>query len=278
MESSAPCPTTLRVLTWNISFGYGLGSDGTASFGEPYRHKSRQHFEFVLNSMGDYLHRLNIDIAFLQETDFNSSRSYHWNQANWISRRANLLHRESVVSWDHPYVPYPGIHPKNHFRSVCSGGAVLSRFPLRPLSIDLLAKPREKGRAYNHFAPARYLQCVEVVLTPSESLRVLNCHLEAFSESNRELHWLRLSERLPDFDIDLVGGDFNGPPALTASALQSWNAVEVLQKTFPSHRPDRTLDGFVLKKSHRGKTQVLDSGALSDHRPVLLELDWAGKN
>jgi endonuclease/exonuclease/phosphatase family metal-dependent hydrolase len=256
-------PKKLRVLTWNLSFGYGLGSDGTAEYGEPYQPKSRHHFEFVLNSMGDYLHRLEIDLALFQEVDFNAARSYHWN---------------------HPYVPYPGLNPKQHFRSVVSGGAILSRYPIRKLNHDLLAKPREKGRVYNSFYPARYLQMAEIQVPGLEvPLKIMNCHLEAFSETNRELHWLRLSERLPDFNVDLVGGDFNGPIQLDSKVQDQWAAIPLEGKSFPSHRPDRLLDGFIIRKNLEAEqnlklvnAKILDSGAMSDHRPIFLEFELSG--
>jgi endonuclease/exonuclease/phosphatase family metal-dependent hydrolase len=280
-------PPTLKILTWNLSYAYGLGSEGISQWGHRYVQKGRDHFEFSLNAMGDLIRRLGVDIVLLQEVDFNSARSHHLNQMEWLSRRSGLLYRDKIVSWDHPYVPYPGLHPKNHFRSVRSGGAILSRFPIEPLQHDLLTKPRENSRIYNSFYLNRYLQIVRVLL-PSipphhqpRTLHLLNCHLEAFSEDNRALHWLRLSERLVDFDIDLAGGDFNGQPDLHPLATSGWSGHAAPDPTFPAHRPELFLDGFVLRRQTQSqikvitlkKLEVLDTGDLSDHRPVYFELD-----
>ncbi|MBS1957988.1 MAG: endonuclease/exonuclease/phosphatase family protein [Bdellovibrionales bacterium] len=264
--------TKLRFLTWNIGYAYGLGSEGTSAHGSPYQEKPRDHFESALNSMGDFIANIGVDIVFLQEVDFHSKRSHNINQLEWISRRSNLLHRSAVVSWSHPYVPYPGLNPRNHFGPVNSGGGILSRYPIEPLNIDLLPKPRENGTLYNFFYLSRYLQVVSLQVPHRPAMRIMNLHLEAFSQSNRDLHLQKTAERLPDFDIAVAGGDFNGPITLTESASKDWQVLNYEGFTFPCNRPDQAIDGFVAKKSLPfSKPQVLDSGDLSDHRPLFVE-------
>lgn len=265
----------LRFLTWNLSWAYGLGSEGTSAWGQAYQTKSRDHFESVLQSMGDFIGRLNIDVAFLQEVDFNASRSHHLNQLDFISRRSNLLYRNSVISWNAPYIPYPGLNPRNHFGQVRSGGAILSRYPLTTVNVDLLPKPRENPRIYNLFYLSRYLQvCQFKPEWREEPIQVMNLHLEAFSQENRELHLLRFSERLADYQVGVAAGDFNGPVELSETAQKQWRALAYEGATFPSHRPERALDGFVIRDSEwkASAPEVLDAGDLSDHRPLLVEL------
>lgn len=265
----------LRFLTWNLSWAYGLGSEGAPVNGQPYRTKSRDHFEDVLKAMGDLIGRLRIDVAFLQEVDFNASRSHHLNQLDYLSRRSGLLYRNSAVSWNAPYVPYPGFNPLHHFGQVRSGGAILSRHPLSLVNLDLLPKPRENPQVYNFFYLHRYLQACQIRFDDREEpLSLMNLHLEAFSKENRELHLLRLSERLADYRIDVAGGDFNGPATLTKGALRDWEPLPPTGPTFPSNRPTETLDGFIVRRA--GWTvspiEVLDAGDLSDHRPLLVEV------
>jgi endonuclease/exonuclease/phosphatase family metal-dependent hydrolase len=265
----------LRFLTWNLSWAYGLGSEGTSVAGQAYRTKPREHFENVLQAMGDLIGRLNIDVAFLQEVDFNASRSHHINQLDFLSRRSNLLYRNSAVSWNSPYVPYPGLNPLHHFGLVRSGGAILSRYPLSLVNLDLLPKPPENPRLYNFFYLHRYLQVCQIRFDDRESpLNLMNLHLEAFSKDNRELHLMRLSERLADYEIDVAGGDFNGPMALTETATKGWEPLPYTGATFPANHPEQALDGFVVRKAgwKLSEVEVLDAGDLSDHRPLLVEI------
>ncbi|NDF13970.1 hypothetical protein EB061_01430 [bacterium] len=256
----------LKVLTWNISYGYGLGSEGDAR----YQPKSRAHFESSLNAIASVIEQLDVDIALLQEVDFSSRRSHHVNQLDWLSRRTRMLYRSQITTWDRAYVPYPGLNPLRHFGAVCSGGGILSKTRILPLQFDLLAKPRENHPLYNYFYLSRFLQLVEV-----EGLRICNLHLEAFSESNRELHLIRLHDRLLDYQIDLAGGDFNGPALLNERTRLTWAEAVTPRPTYPSQMPDRTLDHFILKKNRIRPVSIrtLDTGTVSDHLPVLLEFE-----
>ena len=259
----------LRILTWNISFGHGPGSDGLN--GE-YHPRPESHYDAAIERMAGVLREEQIDIAFLQEVDFDARRSHHRNQLELLSRKSGLLHRSALITWNCPWVPYPGLDPRTQFGSIRSGGGILSRFPIRPLQSDLLPKPRENGRIYNFFYLHRFLQMVEI-----EGLRLCNLHLEAFSKDNRSLHLVRLADRLRDFDLDLAGGDLNGeapaPEALPADLNRGWEAPLLPGPTFPAGNASLFIDRFIVKKG-RFRDVVLrvpDTGTVSDHLPVLFE-------
>jgi len=256
---------SLKILTWNMSFAYGLGSDGSN-----YVPRPAMHFENALASMAELIEGMDADIVLLQEVDFFSKRSHYQDQLGTLSRKSGLLYHQAAVSWDAPYVPYPGLSPKNQFGRIKSGGGILSRFPIKNIQLDLLPKPRENGKLYNFFYLNRYLQMVEI-----EGHRLCNLHLEAFSKENRELQWVKLQDRLIDYDLDLAAGDFNGTGELSESVAKKWTTHFAPEPTFPSPDPDQTLDGFILKnerfKNIRIKT--LNSGTVSDHFPVFLEVD-----
>jgi endonuclease/exonuclease/phosphatase family metal-dependent hydrolase len=259
----------LRILTWNISYAYGIGSEGTSE----YVQRGQSHFEDSLNGMSDFIRNLDIDIALLQEVDFDSRRSHHIHQLDWISRKSGLLYRNEIVSWNHPYVPYPGLNPKKQFGRVLSGGGIISKYPLCTIQNDLLPKPRENSRLYNFFYLSRYLQMASVEL-PVHTLKLCNLHLEAFSEDNRELHLIKLQDRLKDYELDLVGGDFNGRFDLLPQMKDTYTAHLAPEPTFPSLHPDQTLDAFISKNGSftEIKVQTLNTGTLSDHFPVLIEV------
>jgi hypothetical protein len=257
---------SLKILTWNISYGYGMGSDGL----EGYHQLPERHFEETLSAMATLIKKVDADIVLLQEVDFDSKRSHHQNQLEILSRKSNLLYRSECVTWDRLYVPYPGLNPFHHFGRVKSGGGILSKFPIEKIQSDLLPKPRENTKAYNYFYLHRFLQMVEIA-----GVRICNLHLEAFSKDNRELHLIRLQDRLLDYQIDLAAGDFNDDILLPEKASTLYSALPAPRPTFPSSEPKETLDGFIIKKTgfQNPRISVPDSGQFSDHLPVLFEID-----
>ncbi len=263
----------LKFLTWNISFAYGPGSDGIKKEGLPsYQQLPASHFESGLKSISQLIKDLNVDVAFLQEVDFDSRRSHHVNQLDWIARTSSLNYRLPIVSWDREYVPYPGLNPLHQFGKVVSGGGVISRFPLTTIKNNLLPKPRENSFLYNFFYLHRYLQIFKVVL-PTTEINCANLHLEAFSQDNRELHIVRLQDRLVDYDLSISGGDFNGGIELSPERMKKWELNMTPLPSFPQE--NQILDGWITKKDQIKIERIttLDTGTISDHLPVLIEID-----
>ncbi len=263
----------LKILTWNISYAYGMGSDGT-----DYKPKARDQYEKSLDLMGDVIKSVAPDVIFLQEVDFDSARSSHLNQLDYLARITDFPHRKAVVSWDSPYVPFPGINPLHHFGKTVSGGGILSKYPLTFMQNDLLPKPKENSKLYNFFYLSRYFQMVKIHPPEMNSgpLRLLNLHLEAFSVENRELHLIKLQDRLKDYVIDLACGDFNGTIQLSEEFIQGrWKPIRVPEPTFPSLKPTQTLDGMIYKTDRLNplNCHVLKTGVVSDHFPVLAEFE-----
>jgi endonuclease/exonuclease/phosphatase family metal-dependent hydrolase len=253
----------MKILTWNISFGYGLGSEGSSAT-HPYQPKDRPHYESALRSIAGFIQTIDPDIALLQEVDFGSHRSHNQNQLEVLAGSTGLAHHRSIVSWHVPYLPYPGLNPRHHFGKTVSGGAILSKKPIRVIQDDLLPQPREFNPLYKMLYLHRYLQIVETF-----DLNVCNLHLEAFSNDNRELHLSELQERLVDHDIDVAGGDFNGEFSLKRASEERWMSCPCSRATFPSDQPTRKLDGFIVKKGRFStiRVETLNSGIVSDHFP-----------
>ena len=263
----------LKFLTWNISFAYGPGSDGVSQDGvPPYEQRPASHFESGLKTISSFIHDMQIDVAFFQEVDFNSRRSHYTNQLDTIARTSGLEYRLPIIAWDREYVPYPGLNPKNHFGKVVSGGGVISRFPLHQIQNDFLPKPRENSFLYNYFYLNRYLQIFKIELPKSE-INCANLHLEAFSQENRDLHLIRLQDRLIDYDLAITGGDFNGPAKLNEEHEKKWDLNFSPLPSFPQQ--NAKLDAWITKKGrvHIEKISTLDTGTISDHLPVMIEVD-----
>lgn len=280
-ESSAPLPSTLKILSWNIAYGFGLGSEGVG-----YVPKSKEGYAETLKKIGELIRSLNVDIALLQEVDFDSSRSFHVDQAAELSRVTGLAHRATIASWQNRYVPFPYWPPSRHFGRVSWGGAVLSRFPLVENSVRVFEKPHEQPFWYNSFYPNRFIQWVKLAAGPW----VGNLHLDAFTAAARVREAKLAVGALPEGEILALGGDFNSELGKEGDAVELfegaapqrlWNipaAEKFLQNpqpfcTFPSDAPKQRIDhGFFRPSSVVSHRVVHEAGTLSDHLPVIWEI------
>lgn len=293
--------TAINVVSWNVAWAYGWGSD--------YRPDAPTRTEADLSKnlerIAQTLVQLDADLVLVQEIDFGSDRSFGVDQAHRIAELAGLTYVAPAVSWDLRYLPFPYWPPSRHAGRVRSGGAILSRFPLSDCWVELLEKPASQPFWYRPFYLFRYLQGCSVTVG-GRRVTVVNTHLEAFDPLNRQEQARVLADRVAKLEGPVVfGGDLNSVPPeaglrrgfpdepetdLTEDATISIvRAIPGLQSvvstasvsedpsrwyTFPSHAPNRTLDhlfvGSDLKvlsaKVHR------EAGEASDHLPVVARI------
>jgi len=304
-ETGIPTPDTIRVMTWNIAYAHGMGSDGVG-----YIPKSRSEYEERIQNMASLIRESNADIVLIQEIDFHASRSHKMNQLQLLSMLTDLKYAAEAVSWDAGYVPFPYWPPAHQFGRTKSGGAVLSRYPIRENEVILHPKPDQNPWYYNAFYLFRYSQIV-TVLAGDRPFRVINNHLEAYNIENREQQALALAgiaenDAGSDAPIIVIGGDMNTVP-VQASRLSDFDddydddyrgdrTMTILNRmpgfreivadslyilseeefhTFPSVNPNRRLDYMFISDS----LNVIDykfitTGDLSDHLPVVATLVW----
>lgn len=281
-------PKELRVLTWNIGYFYGLGSEGTA-----YYPKEFNYYQKRLESAVRLIKKEDIDLVFLQEVDFNSGRTHFVDQLKEMAKALKFSYIAYAPSWEANYIPYPYWPVTRHFGKIQSGGGIISRYPIKSNKIKLLNKPRSNSWWYNYFYLYRYIQKAKIAFGTRE-LIAYNVHLEAFDKKNRYEQLEKLLEEKNS--IDLLAGDFNLIPnnakkrshfagypeddyindqsfeKLTQLGLSFSNLTDL---TFPAHRPDRKLD-YVLFNNQ--KLKVKESRVLnaveSDHLPVLSILEF----
>lgn len=288
-------PTTLKILSWNIAYAYGMDSDGTAG----YQPMSEEKFRANLGFIAETIQRAEADVVLLQEIDFDASRSRHLDQLRLLAEKSGLRHWARAESWRTNYVAFPSWPPARHFGSMSSGGAVLSRWPIKKNSVDLLSKPAANAWWYNLFYLHRYFQTVDI-LVGGRTLRFINLHLEAFDQPTRTQQARFLLGRVKELNPDFVGGDFNMLPdgAMKRSAfsdpttsyendptfsvvtklgykevvdLGSYLRQEDLWFTFPSVRPDRRLDYLFYRPDWTLIKSEVFAGLhpeVSDHLPV----------
>ena len=282
--------SVVKILSWNIGYVYGEGSEGPG-----YEYKDKNFYESKLQKMVQEIQEWDADILCLQEIDFDSYRSHHINQAEYIAKMAGYPYMAMAPSWEANYIPFPYWPFSRHFKKVHSGGAILSRYPLLTHEYRLLAKPASQPWWYNLFYLHRYFQKVSFQVN-DKTFKLINLHLEAFDKIDREGQVKLLRKVIKQQKIDFVAGDFNTVPtsALKKSKFpngddyENDHSFEMMLKsdllevipdeiysqseasyfTFPSSKPDRRLDYIYYNTSHKMmKAEVLPS-ALSDHLPI----------
>lgn len=283
-------PSVIKVLTYNLSYLYGKGSEGPG-----YEHREREYYDRAIYQVASNIKAWDVDVVFLQEVDFSSARSHHFNQAQLIAQKAGFPFVAEAPSWTSHYIPFPYWPIRNNFGRMKSGGAVLSKYPLSGNEVTLLPKPMSQPWWYNLFYLHRYFHTVTIEVG-DKKFKFLNLHLEAFDKSDRRKQVEKLIKKVISEQIDLVAGDFNMLPAsavkkskffndddyendpscelMKSSGLNEVIPDEIYAKdealffTFPSWKPDRRLDYIWYKSGLKMmKAEVLPS-ASSDHLPL----------
>jgi endonuclease/exonuclease/phosphatase family metal-dependent hydrolase len=109
---------------------------------------------------------------------------------------------------------------------------------------------------------------------------VVFCSHFSLTEKDRISSVKIIEEQLKTYQKPvLLAGDLNDTPGSTTMQMlqQLFQLASANGLSFPSDQPDRCID-YVLMH-HKQKIQVLQTGVLnepvaSDHRPVMVELNW----
>jgi endonuclease/exonuclease/phosphatase family metal-dependent hydrolase len=292
----------LRIMTWNIGYGYGLGSEGSS-----YTQLSRDEYMKKLNHMASVIKKYDPDILLIQEIDFDSKRSGHLNQVEFLSRNTQLKNFAYLSSWTANYIPFPYTPISDHFGKMNSGGVVMTKFTINEHIGLVHKKPANNPWWYNMFYLHRYTQMVKI-----GPIRVFNNHLEAFDKENRQEQVKEITQWIDRFKRDLVvfGGDLNTLPywelmranfegypeddySNDSSHLYIKNRIpwmsdsvdkEVYNSkrsdwlTFPSNRPDRKLDYLFVGKKLKVVKKMVIKNTLSDHMPLVIDVQSANAN
>ncbi len=208
-----------------------------------------------LDNVTDYQRIANVlktsraDVIALQELDSVTQRS---KQVDVLQKLSELADMFAVYA---PAIDYNGGK---------YGVGVLAKE--KPLSFRYVSLPgREEKRVllmveFEHYI----LLCTHLSLTEEDRLNTI-------SIINRETAALKKPL--------LLAGDLNDLPnsSFIQSLQQQWKLLSGEAFTFPADKPDRCIDFILMRRQDPFKVKsavVLEEPIVSDHRPVLVELEW----
>ena len=239
--------TDLRVLCYNIHFGKGM--DG----------------EYDLERLAEVIRAERPDLVALQEVDVVVKRSGKVHQLRRLAELTGLAGRYG---------------PTQHYQGGLYGNGVLSRLPIKAVTIDPL--PYTEATAELTTYP-RGAIAVTVETGGGRSVRLVSTHFQHNVEEDRVAQAKAINSLFGDRQAGpvptILAGDMNAVPGSPPMKIldEAWtNAMDAeAAPTAPSPEPRsridyvffRTGDPFEILES-----RVVDEPMASDHRPVLAVL------
>ncbi len=279
---------SLRVLAWNIAHGRGTVESNWDGGDRDTRLRR-------LHDIARVILEQNADIVVLNEVDFDSTWSYGVNQAEILAREAGYPYRAEQVN----------IRLSLPFFHLEFGNALLSRHPITKArwipypalsSLENLFAGGKQGLLGSiHLPPTPTAVGTRSPVgdAPGSIISIVAVHLEHRSELVRTETAGALLEITSDLDTPvLFAGDFNSTrPGFPQSqrAPDGKTALQVLIEngrfqsqphqepgpddfTFRVPHPGRVIDWILIPESWTFLTYEAPAVELSDHRPVLAEI------
>lgn len=236
-------PPPLRVLTWNLHHGEGV--DG----------------KLDLERIADRIRDVRADVVALQEVEQVTGRTGRVDQPAELGRLCGLSH----------------VFGKNlDFQGGGYGNAVLSRFPIR-------SSYNRRLPIVNNGEP-RGVLVVELEIPGLPLPCTLLCthldHRPADAERRLAAGVIQELATTGTTAPMLLAGDLNDTPESPVFKLflQDWQWLQSGPlPTIPVARPQQQIDFILTRPLNRWKlrdVQVLDEAVASDHRPLLMVLEW----
>jgi endonuclease/exonuclease/phosphatase family metal-dependent hydrolase len=236
---------TIRVMTYNIHHAVGLDE------------------KLDLGRIADVIKKQKPDLVAIQEVDKGVNRSQKKDEAAEIGKLAGMYSFfGKATDWD------GGDY----------GQCVLSRWPIK--SSKVMRLPNQDGREQRIGVMIR-------VKPPSAKLPEIvfvGTHLEHQVQDLRVAQAKQLKadlDSIPSRSI-ILAGDFNAKgdnPAVEVFAKDGWVNASGKDETFPAPLPNRKIDWIFIRQDGPWKVRSADVPAeriASDHRPVVVELEWKG--
>jgi endonuclease/exonuclease/phosphatase family metal-dependent hydrolase len=245
-RSSQTAPLTLRVLTYNIH--HGEGTDGRVD----------------LSRLANVVTGVHADLVALQEVDERTERTNGLDELGELARLTDL-HGVFGKAMDYLGGEY--------------GVAVLSRWPLLRTHNDPLPHLAEHE-------PRTALTVEVAVGEGGPRIEFTSTHLDQARDPEDRLVQVRyLNERLvrEDDHATLLAGDMNarqGTPVMDLLEARWTNPPAADPSPIsPTGRPRSRVDYVLIRPASRWRvveSSIVDETLASDHRPLLVVLEWTG--
>ncbi len=218
---------------------------------------------YDLSRIVEVIHRLDVDVAMLQEVDGGVARSNRDHQVELLAEKLGLRY----------YTWFPNVDVRGGGQY---GNAILSRYPIiESMNLDLSIRFKKRRSALHAVLRVRHDDV-------DRTVHLYNMHLGlARYERRRQLRMFLDSHPFQNLHHDtpiVVGGDLNdvygGLGELLAPA--GFRGIERRPLTFPAWGPVRPLDAiFVRGDVDFVRLARCDSDLArraSDHRPLIAEV------
>ncbi len=231
-----------KIVSFNIGFGayepdYGFFMDGgTESWAW-----SKERLDANLTKIAAFLKEQAADLYVIQEVDIDSTRSYHFDEREYIIPALEGMSRTFAQNYDSPFLFYPLINPHG---SSESGLLTFSNAAIS--SAERVELPIESG--FTKFLDLDRCYSKNRIKTENgRDLVLYNLHLSAYT-SDGTIATEQLKLLLEDIESEykagnycIAGGDFNKDILGDSSVYFGKSDVEY---TWAQPIPEGTLDGY----------------------------------
>lgn len=276
-SNQADVKQELRVGCYNIAHGRG------GRLGAQYWEGGDRATKIErVKQIGRMFKDAQLDIVVLNEVDFSSFWSGHFDQAKVIAREAGYSY---LVEQRNVDIAIP-------FCSIRFGNVILSRYPISEARFIKFPNPSRIQELFG--GDTKYGLLCTVNLPGGNKVRVFAVHLTVHNEALRA-ECARIILRIQaESDIPLIAmGDFNSTPIGypdSRSDESGNNAIDLLFKsslfatipmgtppnsrdfTFPSEQPSLVIDWIFVSSPWKIMEKKVLSSPLSDHLPVTAQL------
>ena len=232
----------LTVTSWNIGFGayeadYGFFMDG----GHESWAWSKERLDANLKKIGDLLAGRKSDLYLIQEVDIGSTRSYQFDEREYLTAALPGLAYAWAQNYDSPFLAYPFYQPHGASKSclLTFSKAGITKAERVELPIETgLTKFLDLDRCYAR----QYIPTDD-----GKQLVLYNLHLSAYTSDGTiatEQLKLLLADMQAEYDKGnycIAGGDFNKD--LLGDSKKIFG-VEGAEYSWAQPIPEGTFDGF----------------------------------
>lgn len=199
-----------KLLSWNIGYGaYTKDYDFFMDGGKQSWASSKEGLDKNMKGIAQKAESAQADLYLMQEVDFDSTRSYHTDEREYLYDALKGMSSVFAQNYDSPFLMYPVLQPHGASKS---GILTMSKFAMSgakrielPIE-DALTKLLDLDRCYSK---------VRIALSSEHELVLYNFHLSAYT-SDGVIATTQLKMMLEDMKKEyeegnycIAGGDFN---------------------------------------------------------------------